>query len=120
MAGRSPSFFIMGKKKYDSKDQLLIAFPPTISGESVKWWTSFKRNYADYLILLMQEGLYVTLGIDALIIHQITGYPLHRGDHILCYFHPQDLEEVFKLVAGAGLRMAVCDPPNNPGKHIFN
>ncbi len=120
MAGRSPSFLIMRKKKYDSKNQMPIAFPPIISGESANLWTSLKRNYADCLIFLMQEGLYFTLGIDALVIHQITGYPLHKGDYIVCCFHPQHLVDVFKQVAEAGLRMAVCAPPDIPEEHIFN
>jgi len=108
------------RKTYDGKTQIRLAFgPPCITPTSIQLWSNFKRRYSGYIILLLQEGLYFTIGIDAVILHEMTGRPIHVATPPCCYFDAIILHEILGEIAQADLRVAVCDPPERPEMHLF-
>jgi hypothetical protein len=101
------------------KSQLIFAFPPTVTREMVTDWMKLRRRYSRYLVFLKTDGVYFTLGIEALITSQLTGQPLSFAEYPLCYFGESDLPHVMAIISGSGLTMAVCHPPDQAEHHLF-
>jgi hypothetical protein len=101
------------------KSQLIFAFPPTVTREMVTDWMKLRRRYSRYLVFLKTDGVYFTLGIEALITSQLTGQPLSFGEYPLCYFGEADLPHVMTAITDSGLTMAVCHPPDQAEHHLF-
>lgn len=108
------------RKAYEAKTQISFAFgPPNITASLIQLWTGFKKRYSGYVILLLQDGLYFTIGIDALILHEVTGRPIQVATPVCCYFDAVLLSEILGEVAQTDLHVAVCVPPERPEMHLF-
>lgn len=101
--------------------QIPIDYPPQFSTEYFATWERCKLMYKDHIVVLAEKGFCFTLSGDAVRLHQLTNFPVDfRGEHAICHFPAVDLGKVFEAAHSAGCFVAFCEPPEDPGLHLFN
>jgi hypothetical protein len=111
----------MKRRKIEGKsDAQMVLFPPTISQDHFELWQRLKGWYGTHLVFIVLDGYYVTMGDDAVLAAQLTDRMPDRGDGFEAIIIPQ--EDFTGLVAAltlAGRMVAICDPPEDPTRHLF-
>lgn len=106
-------------KKKQQTMQLLLEYPPPICQGDILVWQKLKNSYGNHIVFIIVDGFYIALGEDANYVHEIAEQPIFIGDIEICFFSIPLLSQVMQKLSDRDLRVAICDPPNDPEKHLF-
>ena len=87
-----------------------MAFPPRILHETIVVWTTLKQRYAGCLIVLLQDNVYSSIGIDALALHAVANLPLVKATVPYIYFTVPTFEHVLHRCLHSGFRVVIGRP----------